>query len=279
MRIGDTYLNCVIKKYFRICWLGRWTNHLASPDAQPLHIQRAPNRFPQNVLRVSGPFFFKKHMNPSWRTRMLGIYQAVLCDIWEFKQCARACARLSFRYGECAKVCAGLSSDKFRVGRTFGAAALQLLRSDTSFQSIGRPFAHACAGLSSDRFRCSHNVPGMCRAILTDLDIQTIGLGAKVLCRATKTWVTSFSWPHHGQAVLIGTIPTPHFLRSIEMNKTRGKESITTSILLFGILYLVQLMTDQRKRVAEHCRPWPFGAWVHKLVRMHGTIHTQVQSS
>ena len=31
--------------------------------------------------------------------------------------------------------------------------------------------------------------------------------------------------------------------------------------------------------VAKHCRPWPLGGWVHKLARMHKTIHTEVRSS
>ena len=31
--------------------------------------------------------------------------------------------------------------------------------------------------------------------------------------------------------------------------------------------------------VAERCRPWPLGGWVHKLARMHKTIHTEVRSS
>lgn len=35
----------------------------------------------------------------------------------------------------------------------------------------------------------------------------------------------------------------------------------------------------ERDSLAKHCRPWPLGGWVHKLARMHKTIHTEVRSS
>ena len=146
MSIGGTYPSCVIKKYFRICWLGcscllwtkcgnstlcvtnikfsgfdkllstnctwvleiripimsstntseyvDWVVHvsrkkcvetqrfssLASPDA-PFSTHNGHQTLSHKMFCGSVvPSFLEKNMNPSWRTRMLGICQAILSD-------------------------------------------------------------------------------------------------------------------------------------------------------------------------------------------------------
>ena len=62
---------------------------------------------------------------------------------------------------------------------------------------------------------------------------------------------------------------------TIHLRSSSWVVSMTFTFSLYNVGYCMQIDAD----VAEHCRPWPLGGWVHKLARMHKTIHTEVRSS
>ena len=62
---------------------------------------------------------------------------------------------------------------------------------------------------------------------------------------------------------------------TIHLRSSSWVVSMTFTFSLYNVGYCMQIDAD----VAKHCRPWPLGGWVHKLARMHKTIHTEVRRS
>lgn len=62
---------------------------------------------------------------------------------------------------------------------------------------------------------------------------------------------------------------------TIHLRSSSWVVSMTFTSRVYNVGYCMQIDAD----VAEYCRPWPLGGCVHKLARMHKTIHTEVRSS
>ena len=135
-------------------------------------------------------------------------------------------------------------------------------------QTIGRQYARVCAWLSSDRFWYSHNVPKYVPGYhpdvdsvpgyvpgypMTDLDIQTNGLRAKVLCRATETWVTSFceivSWSSSLDPYNTNRPPTS--FGSSRWNIRVGRNQLPHKCS--SLLYFISCTVDYRSTISSSC--------------------------